>query len=665
MALLNFFSKLVGKKKKAKVAIVSSPDCPNNGIRTLQVKLEHPVKPSENDELNVTTSFSVAVPFDTPTISRCKVKLMNPENPVENEPVELDYEGEDEHDDKSPISRENSDFNLQAQDIVSSNPSFQNDDLDNKTADKDADDEDIDMMQSGHVSDPGLARKEQWASPSLTRSCSNLESREVLNKIADQLPPSKTQSFEELQDLADRVKGDVLMGSPCSQSSVLSHRSADKVMLKKHSSSQILPSRSKRLWWKLFLWSHRNLPKPASAPKTRVSLLASVNQQGGYSSDTLEPGRGKPLSKVESAGSFSELCSNKSSHKANAFKDGFSGLWPQNQWIAFTGESSSSPLKRVDDWVNDLGYQPSTMAIEQENDDEQIVFPASPEVDESVAKARVHSSKHNRINLSEELLHANSMIQSLNSSSTVAHISGMGLKAIPMISHFSSLRSINLSNNSIVQITPGSLPKGLHVLDLSKNKIASIEGLRELTRLRVLYLNYNRISRIGHGLSSCTLLKELYLSGNKISEVEGLHRLLKLTVLDLSFNKITTTKALGQLVANYNSLVALNILGNPIHSNLSSEQLRRAVCGLLPKLAYLNKQVVNQQKAREVSSDIVAKTASRSSNWNSCKRSVKRSSASGGLSSSSRSGASVSQRGRSKLKRRVNQKSRLKTTESS
>ena len=57
-----------------------------------------------------------------------------------------------------------------------------------------------------------------------------------------------------------------------------------------------------------------------------------------------------------------------------------------------------------------------------------------------------------------------------------------------------------------VQITPGSLPKGLHVLDLSKNKIASIEGLRELTRLRVLYLNYNRISRIGHGnLQSFTL----------------------------------------------------------------------------------------------------------------------------------------------------------------
>lgn len=50
-----------------------------------------------------------------------------------------------------------------------------------------------------------------------------------------------------------------------------------------------------------------------------------------------------------------------------------------------------------------------------------------------------------------------------------------------------------------VHINAGSLPKGLHTLDLSRNKITAIEGLRELTRLRVLDLSYNRISRIGHG----------------------------------------------------------------------------------------------------------------------------------------------------------------------
>lgn len=112
------------------------------------------------------------------------------------------------------------------------------------------------------------------------------------------------------------------------------------------------------------------------------------------------------------------------------------------------------------------------------------------------------------------------------------------------------------------------------------------------------------------GLSGCSLIKELCLAGNKISEIEGLHRLLKLTVLDLSFNKITTTKSLGQLVANYNSLLALNILGNPIQSNISDEQLRKTMCSLLPRLMYLNKQPLKQQGAREaVIMDGLAKAA--------------------------------------------------------
>ena len=111
------------------------------------------------------------------------------------------------------------------------------------------------------------------------------------------------------------------------------------------------------------------------------------------------------------------------------------------------------------------------------------------------------------------------------------------------------------------------------------------------------------------GLSNCTVIKELYLAGNKISNVEGLHRLLKLTVLDLSFNKITTAKALGQLVANYNSLLALNLIGNPVQANIGDDQLRKAVCSLLPHLTYLNKQPIKPQRARQAATDSIAKAA--------------------------------------------------------
>ncbi|ONM07195.1 Outer arm dynein light chain 1 protein [Zea mays] len=97
----------------------------------------------------------------------------------------------------------------------------------------------------------------------------------------------------------------------------------------------------------------------------------------------------------------------------------------------------------------------------------------------------------------------------------------------------------------IVRVIAGALPKGLHMLILSKNNISIIERLRELTRLRLLDINYNRISRIGHGLASCSSLKELYLVGNKISEVDGLHRLLKLKVLDLCHIQSSVATILG------------------------------------------------------------------------------------------------------------------------
>lgn len=156
-------------------------------------------------------------------------------------------------------------------------------------------------------------------------------------------------------------------------------------------------------------------------------------------------------------------------------------------------------------------------------------------------------------------------------------------------------------------------------------------------------------------MSNCTLIKELYLAGNKISDVEGLHRLLKLTVLDLSFNKITTTRALGQLVANYNTLQALNLLGNSIQSNIGDEQLRKAVCDLLPKLVYLNKQPIKPQRAREVLTDSVAKAALGNSSWSSSRRAGKRVVSQGRSVSATghKSSASVAQKSKNRSKSRT------------
>ncbi|KAK6115097.1 hypothetical protein DH2020_007366 [Rehmannia glutinosa] len=611
MASLNCFCSSWWKKKnKGKYNFVEPADNEKNA-KTLHVKLQHLQTSSESSELR-STSFNVVVPFHIRESSRCNVKVTNHDSPIAVDSAEVDYEGGDEQDLNMPMKRD-SDFYFQAplenlneqkyQTVEGMNAScslYIDDDDDDDMQDKmrnSNSEEMLEMITSGHISDPGTGKAEFWASPKLKRSCSNLVLREVDDQnLPLSLPHSKCKSYEEMQRLIIEKHGDDAAASP------VSICSADRVILKKHSSSQILPSRSRRLWWKLFLWSHRNLHKATGTEKPRA-IEQVLNQHGGYSSDTVEP-RQEP---IDIKGK-STLNLNK-----NQWWNGFygvSGMWPQNQWVALP---DSSTFARVNEWVKEVSTQPPI-----DNDDDSVLFPPSPEngCSSPPMGGSSHLPRHTTTNILEEISYANTVIRSLNSNSSVAHITGIGLKAIPSISHFSSLRSVNLSGNFIVHVTPGSLPKGLHVLNLSRNKINTIEGLRELTRLRVLDLSYNRISRIGQGLSNCTLIKEIYLAGNKISNVEGLHRLLKLTILDLSFNKITTTKALGQLVANYSSLIAVNLLGNPIQSNMSDDQLRKIVCSLLPKLALLNKQPINPQKAREIRVDANAKVVLGNNNWN-------------------------------------------------
>ncbi|XP_022742660.1 uncharacterized protein LOC111293881 [Durio zibethinus] len=256
---------------------------------------------------------------------------------------------------------------------------------------------------------------------------------------------------------------------------------------------------------------------------------------------------------------------------------------PVLNWNEMTGKHFK--IKRIEEWVNDLQHcSPLEETFELSHPSDHVK--AEPAVSNGLTAAKVD------VKVTPGMEAAKRYISSLSASATTAQLANHGLVVIPTLSAFVSLKMLNLSGNAIARITSGALPRGLHMLNLSKNNISTIEGLRELTRLRVLDLSYNRIFRIGHGLASCSSLKELYLAGNKISEVEGLHRLLKLTVLDLRFNKISTAKCLGQLAANYNSLQAISLEGNPAQKNVGDEHLKKHLLGLLPHLAYFNRQAI-------------------------------------------------------------------------
>ncbi|KAH0460168.1 hypothetical protein IEQ34_010831 [Dendrobium chrysotoxum] len=491
---------------------------------------------------------------------------------------EADYEGGDEHSEIQSMKRDYSDLDLQPKGELASHGS--NTDLNNYVFEKMETNKEIvaeEMMASGHVSDPGMELTVSLGPPVLKRSCSNIENRHAKQWINSL---KRSSSYSSLQNLSGNGRVEMISETYSSPLSARTSCSADRVMLKRWPSSQVLPSRSKKVWWKLFLRSHSNLHKPQASRKL-VSVLGVPNLKSGYTSDD------------------HELC-----QKPNKWKK---TVVPENQWPAFSLKSSQ--VDRFNAWVNglnDCSFIPVT--VEEDSDGFENEQTADLQNLETVASSEKPCSNTNR-RVAEEVAQANNIIKSLNTFSTVAHIPGSGLKVIPSISAFACLRTVNLSGNCIVNITPGSLPKSLHTLDLSRNNISTIEGLGNLERLRVLNLSYNRIAKISHGLSSCTLIKELYLGGNKISNVEGLHRLLKLTVLDLSFNKIITVKGLGQLVANYNSLLALNLLGNPILASIGDDQLRKAVLSLLPHVTYLNKQPIKPHKVREVVSEKVTKAA--------------------------------------------------------
>ncbi|CAN6222122.1 unnamed protein product [Urochloa humidicola] len=250
-------------------------------------------------------------------------------------------------------------------------------------------------------------------------------------------------------------------------------------------------------------------------------------------------------------------------------------------------------IKRIEDWINQINMEDITLDEQGESSSSASAISSEPVVAVSAVRPDAKSP------LGMEI--AYTYISKLTPASSSAQLANLGLVAIPRLSAFSGLRVLNLSGNSIVRVTAGALPKGLHMLSLSKNNIATIEGLRELTQLRLLDISYNRISRIGHGLASCSSLKELYLAGNKISEIDGLHRLLKLKVLDLRHNKISTSKGLGQLAANYNSLEAINLDGNPAQKNVGDEHLKKYLLSLLPNLLVYNKHPIRATGSKEVS----------------------------------------------------------------
>ena len=108
----------------------------------------------------------------------------------------------------------------------------------------------------------------------------------------------------------------------------------------------------------------------------------------------------------------------------------------------------------------------------------------------------------------------------------------------------SMLSSVDLSDNRIAGIGDLLNHRYLEILLLGKNVISKIDGVGTLLNLKVLDLSYNKIKTID-GLNGLSI-QELNLRGNCIEKITNLgsNYLPKLSVLDIAENKIKSLKPL-------------------------------------------------------------------------------------------------------------------------
>lgn len=105
-------------------------------------------------------------------------------------------------------------------------------------------------------------------------------------------------------------------------------------------------------------------------------------------------------------------------------------------------------------------------------------------------------------------------------------------QTIEGLGSYCSLRSLDLSLNSITAIQGLETLENLLSLDLSQNLIRRIEGLKALTRLRSLNLSDNKIQQIpGRELSPLTALCTLQMARNQVADLDEIKQLATLSAL--------------------------------------------------------------------------------------------------------------------------------------
>lgn len=135
---------------------------------------------------------------------------------------------------------------------------------------------------------------------------------------------------------------------------------------------------------------------------------------------------------------------------------------------------------------------------------------------------------------------------------TSLNLSGNSLSDVSFISHFENLTSLDLSNNEIKSLDYILDNRGMRTLDVSGNQISDISDLRHMSSIRYLDISDNNVTDITP-LSTMYDLESLHISNNKLTvfrdPLSGLENLKELSVgyCNISFNDIISLRYLSNL----------------------------------------------------------------------------------------------------------------------
>ena len=129
------------------------------------------------------------------------------------------------------------------------------------------------------------------------------------------------------------------------------------------------------------------------------------------------------------------------------------------------------------------------------------------------------------------------------------------------------IKSLNLRERGIGDLTGVESFSNLEYLDLSKNEISSVEQLKDLKQLKVLSFYENKIVDL-KPLSNLLELEQLYIWENDFTDVTPLSNLVNLELLNIGTNQVSDISSLSKLVnlkdlvINYTNISDLSVVKN-------------------------------------------------------------------------------------------------------